>query len=56
GGLDVVVTVPALYSAPERQAIYDTAGLVGVRPRLVSDGAVVLCSPSTVQASTPSSR
>ncbi|CAD6887112.1 unnamed protein product [Tilletia controversa] len=41
GGLDVVVTVPAFYSAPERQAIYDAAGLVGMRPRLVSDGAAV---------------
>ncbi|KAE8220566.1 hypothetical protein CF319_g5930 [Tilletia indica] len=41
GGLDVAITVPAFYSAQERQAIYDAAGLVGMRPRLVSDGAAV---------------
>ncbi|KAL9931290.1 hypothetical protein V8E36_009800 [Tilletia maclaganii] len=41
GGLDAVITVPAFYTAQERQAIYDAAGLVGMRPRLVSDGAAV---------------
>ncbi|KAK0522505.1 lumenal Hsp70 protein [Tilletia horrida] len=41
GGLDVAITVPAFYSAQERQALYDAAGLVGMRPRLVSDGAAV---------------
>ncbi|EPQ27490.1 uncharacterized protein PFL1_05028 [Pseudozyma flocculosa PF-1] len=39
GGLDTVVTVPAFFTAAERQAIYDSAVLAGFRPRLVSDGA-----------------
>ncbi|KAN0065611.1 lumenal Hsp70 protein [Thecaphora frezii] len=39
GGLDTVVTVPAFFTAAERQAIYDSAALAGFRPRLVSDGA-----------------
>ncbi|KAK0549883.1 lumenal Hsp70 protein [Tilletia horrida] len=41
GGLDAAITIPAFYTAAERQAIYDAAGLVGMRPRLVSDGAAV---------------
>ena len=39
GGLDVVLTVPGFFTAPERRAIYDAAQLTGMKPRLVSDGA-----------------
>lgn len=44
GGLDAVVTVPAYWTASERQAIFDSATLAGFRPRIVSDAAAAATS------------
>lgn len=39
GGLDVAITVPIFFTAAERQSLYDAAGVAGMKPKLVSDGA-----------------